>query len=145
MFFHAVQQPADHIEWLTIWTKALLVGVTFCFTQKKKVTNTLMPRILFCLRSTHGTCVADDTHHTPYWHLNIYPAVPPRLAARGRRNVSSDCSQEVTACSTSASFANHLSVCCVLRDPKRWKLPAPVVYGVVAAAAARLLPASRAG
>jgi len=102
------------------------------------VTNRVMPRALFCLRDIHATWVADGTHQNPHWHLNIYPAVPPRLAALGRRNVSSDCSQEVTACFTSASVANRLSVGCVLRDPKKWKFLAPYVYG---AAAWRLLSA----
>jgi len=73
------------------------------------VTNRVMPRTLFCLRDIHATWVADGTHQNPHWHLHIYPAVPPpRLAALGRRNVSSDCSQEVTACFTSASVANRL-------------------------------------
>ena len=78
----------------------------------------LLPGTLFWLRCTHSTRVADVTDQNSTWsaltfnhlcHRDIEPCV----------RLSSVCSQELTACFTSASATNRFLSRCLLRN--QWR------------------------
>ena len=59
-------------------------------------------------RHTHGISVADGTHQTSAYSSLTFKHLPHRGIPEWKKSVSNVCSQEVTACFTSASVANRL-------------------------------------